>query len=231
MAGFLAHRQPDLVEWMDKEDCNPQKLHRTYQQFKTINRLLSGWKRIYKTRIRPKLAREKVNTLLDIGFGGGDIAIAITKWAKNDGFNVEILAIELDDRALEFTRKLDAPKSITFEKKHTRELIAEDRRFDFVISNHVLHHLSDEEIPRLLNESDQLARKSVIFNDIERNAVGYALFALITPLLFRDSFITVDGLISIKRSFKSEELERIIPRKWKIDQMPLFRILLTLDKP
>ncbi|MBO6795194.1 MAG: methyltransferase domain-containing protein [Balneolaceae bacterium] len=230
MEGFLAHRQQDLIEWMEKEDCDPEKLHRTYQQFKTINRLLSGWKRIYKSRIRPKLEREQINTMLDIGFGGGDIPIAITKWANRDGFDLEILAIELDDRALEFAQQLDAPKSITFEKKHAKELIAEDCRFDFVISNHVLHHLSDEEIPVLLNESDELAKKSVIFNDIERNAVGYTLFASITPLLFRDSFITVDGLISIKRSFKSEELERIIPKKWKIDQMPLFRILLTLDK-
>ena len=230
MAGFLAHRQPELVEWMDKADCDLNQLHQTYRHFRIINRLLSGWKRVYKSRIRPKLDRNKVNMMLDIGFGGGDIPIAIAEWAQRDGFNLRILAIELDDRALQFADSLNTPESITFAKKHTRDLIEEGRTFDLVISNHVLHHLSDEEIPELMNEADQLATKSVIFNDIERNTVGYSLFASITPLFFRNSFITKDGLISIKRSFKSEELEHIIPKKWKIDQMPLFRILLTLDK-
>lgn len=94
----------------------------------------------------------------------------------------------------------------------------------------MLHHLQDEEIPVLLDEAKQLTKKAVIFNDIERSVLGYGLFASITPLLFRNSFVSKDGLISIKRSFKAEELEQLVPKTWNIDQMPLFRILLTLDK-
>ncbi len=230
MPGFLSHRQPELVEWMDKADCDLKQLHQTYRHFRTVNRFVSGWKRVYKTRIRPKLERDKINTFLDIGFGGADIPIALEKWAKKDGFKINILAIELDDRALDFAKTLDVSDSIIFEKKHTRTLIDEGKTFDFVLSNHVLHHLQDEQIPVLLDEAKQLAKKAVIFNDIERSVLGYGLFASITPLLFRNSFVSKDGLISIKRSFKAEELEKLVPKTWNIDQMPLFRILLTLDK-
>lgn len=82
MPGFLSHRQPELVEWMDKADCDLKQLHQTYRHFRTVNRFLSGWKRVYKTRIRPKLERDKTNTFLDIGFGGADIPIALEQWSK-----------------------------------------------------------------------------------------------------------------------------------------------------
>jgi 2-polyprenyl-3-methyl-5-hydroxy-6-metoxy-1,4-benzoquinol methylase len=231
MGGFLKNRQPELVEWMDRPDCDLETLNNTYHQFSTINSLLSGWYRIYKTRIRPLCTdKSKTYTLLDIGFGGGDIPLKLAKWATADNINLDILAIELDDRALKFVEKLDAPTNIKFKKLHSSELIEQGKTFDFVISNHVLHHLKDEEVQNLLEEVDQLAKCRILFSDIERNAVGYALFKVITPLLFQNSFITKDGLISIQRSFTFEELEGIIPKKWKLDQMPLFRLVLTLDK-
>lgn len=228
---FLKHRDPDLVELMDRVDCDPILLENTYQHFTSINSLLSGWRRIYKTRIRPLCVDSKqVYTLLDIGFGGGDIPIKIAEWSKKNNINLEILAIELDDRAIEFAKKLAVPANVTFKKMHSQELIDAGASFDFVISNHVLHHLSDLELTTFLKDAEQLAGKRVLFSDIERNIIGYALFKLITPLLFRNSFITYDGLISIRRSFTFEELRAMIPKKWKLDQMPLFRLLLTLDK-
>ncbi len=231
MGDFLKQRQPELVEWMDRLDCDQETLNNTYQQFSTINSLLSGWRRIYKTRIRPICTdKTKTYSLLDIGFGGGDIPFKMAYWAKSDGIKLEILAIELDDRALAYVETLNAPKNIQFKKLHSSELIDEGKTFDFVISNHVLHHLKDKEVRDLLIQADQLAKRRILFNDIERNSLGYWLFKLITPLIFKKSYITKDGLISIQRSFTFEELERIIPKKWKLDQMPLFRLVLTLDK-
>ncbi len=230
MSGFLKHRQPDLVEWMDQPDCDPAKLEQTYQYFSTINFLLSGWKRIYKTQIRPKMSdKNRTYSFLDIGFGGGDIPIKIAKWAKDDGYKINILAIELDDRALQFISKIETDPDIEFKKVHTRDLLDQKRTFDFVLSNHVLHHLKDDEINILLKDAEQLANISIVFSDIERNLVGYGLFKILTPIFFKNSFITEDGLLSIRRSFKFEELQSIIPKKWNLDQMPLFRLLLTLD--
>lgn len=231
MQRFLSQREPDLIEWMDKPDCDVEILRKTYAHFRTINKLLSGWRRIYKTQIRPHCTNKSQSySLLDIGFGGGDIPLQIAKWSKADGINLNILAIELDDRALEYVRTLAVPENVQFKKLHTSELINDQRHFDFVISNHVLHHLQDSEVIELISQADSLARRTVIFSDIERNPFGYALFKTITPLIYRGSFITKDGLLSIRRSFTFEELRSIIPKKWKLDQMPLFRLLLTLDK-
>lgn len=231
MFEFLKQRQPELVEWMDRPDCDPHLLNNTYQHFTTINTFLSGWRRIYKTRIRPLCSdKTRTYTLLDIGFGGGDIPLKIAEWANNDRIELNILAIEQDDRALEFAQTLESSQNVKFKKMHTSELVDHGKTFDFVISNHVLHHLEDSDIIDLLTQAEKLASKRVLFSDIERNRIGYFLFRLITPLIFRNSFITKDGLISIQRSFTFEELEALISRKWKLDQMPLFRLVLMLDK-
>ena len=231
MLHFLKHRNPDLVEWMDRADCDLHTLNNTYRQFSSINSLFSGWRYIYKTHIRPLCKNRNITyTLLDIGFGGGDIPIKLSKWAKKDGISIQILAIELDERALDFVHRLDTPNNVQFKYMHSSELIENGITFDFVISNHVLHHLKNPDVIELMLQAEQLAKRKIIFSDIERNVFGYFLFKWITPLLFKHSYIQEDGLISIQRSFSFDELESIIPKKWTLDQMPFFRLLLTLDK-
>ena len=232
MVHSLKYRKPELVEWMDRTDCDQQILRNTYRQFSTINSILSGWRQIYKTKIKPLCTdKYKTYTLLDIGFGGGDIPIKLSKWANRDGIKLDILAIESDERALKFVKTLDIPTNVQFKKMPSSDLIRNSAIFDFVICNHVLHHLTNDEVTTLIEQTEQLAKHRIILCDIERNLIGYFLFKWITPLLFRNSYIQKDGLISIQRSFTFEELELVIPTKWKLDQMPLFRLVLTLDIP
>jgi hypothetical protein len=40
----LVHRRADLVEWMDLEDCDPQRLRNTFRRFPLVNRWISGWR-------------------------------------------------------------------------------------------------------------------------------------------------------------------------------------------
>ncbi len=231
MLHFLKHRNPDLVEWMDRADCDLHTLNNTYRQFSSINSLFSGWRNIYKTHIRPLCKNRNISyTLLDIGFGGGDIPLKIAKWAKKDGISIQILAIELDERALGFVSSVEIPINVQFKYMHSSELIENGATFDFVISNHVLHHLKNPAVIELMLQAVQLAKRKIIFSDIERNVFGYFLFKWISILFYRKSFVQKDGLISIQRSFTFDELKSIIPKKWTLDQMPFFRLLLTLDK-
>jgi len=231
MPVFLKHRNEDLVEFMDREDCDLEKLNNTYRQFSTINSLLSGWRRIYNQLIKPELTSpDRIYTFLDIGFGGGDIPLKIARWANNDGFKVEVLGIELDDRALEFVKMISTPTNVQFRKIHLIELINQGEQFDFVLSNHLLHHLNNKKISVLLQQSESLARIKVVFSDIHRSDLGYGLYSLFTRPFFRKSFITPDGLMSIRRSFTKKELEKITPEAWQVLSMPLYRLLLIRDK-
>ncbi|MBD3617601.1 MAG: methyltransferase domain-containing protein [Gracilimonas sp.] len=230
MFRFLTKRQPQLTEEMDREDCNQVLLNNTYRQFSVINRLLSQWKKVYKKELRPLMQEEKAYSLLDIGFGGGDVTVKLSEWAEQDGINLKITAIDIDRRALDYVQAEYPAKQIYWKYASSTDLVSEHKKFDFVISNHVLHHLHDNQVPLLLNEAKQLASRKVIFNDIERSSIGYVLFNLFSRLIFNNSFITKDGLTSIKRSFTFKELLAVSPSSWKVKSMFPFRLLLIHDK-
>lgn len=90
------------IEEMDRPDCDPDLLERTYAQFPLVNRYVSGWRSVYLKLVRPALPRNRTATILDIGCGGGDIALALLRWAQADGYRVKVTGIDPDPRAHDF---------------------------------------------------------------------------------------------------------------------------------
>ncbi len=231
MPVYLRHRQPELIEEMDKPDCNPDKLFRTYRHFASINSFLAGWRRIYTAYLKPQMGnRQDTYSLLDIGFGGGDIPFALSEWAQADGINLEITAIETDQRALEYVQHLPENEHVSFLNCSSSDLVKKHEQFDFVISNNLLHHLSESETSELISDSSFLAKKLVVFNDIKRSDLGFMLYHAYSRLFFRNSFVTVDGLASIKRSYTHTELAQLTTTGWRVESLYPFRLLLIHDK-
>ncbi|MFF1383292.1 class I SAM-dependent methyltransferase [Arthrobacter sp. NPDC058288] len=227
--GMLRQRDADAVEEMDRPGCDPVRLDRTYAQFSVVNRAVAGWRGIYRTHLRPILSVDRATTLLDIGCGGGDVPVLLAAWAARDRRVLEITAIDPDRRAFEFALRRQRVDGVTFRQASTAELAAEGKRYDVVISNHVLHHLDAAELPQFLGESAMLSRGSVIHNDIRRSPAAYALFyAGSWP--FRRSFIRDDGLTSIRRSYTTAELRAAAPPGWAVAPRWPFRNLLTLNR-
>lgn len=223
---FLKERKEHLTEKMDQGDCDKELLFNTYQQFHTINRLISGWQRIYKNHIRPVFKdSSKTYSLLDIGCGGGDIIRLLDQLTKRDGFDIKITGIEPDDRAIQYLSDQEWPANISFRKASSNDLIHENRIFDIVISNHLLHHLKKTELSTICKHAEKLTKKRIVFNDIERSDIGYASFKIAATPLFRNSFIVEDGLTSIKRSFRKDELQKTLPNGWKVQRQFPFRLL------
>ncbi len=224
---FLRRREPNLLEKMEDPNCDEAKLFNTYRQFVYINRAIAGWRRVYKKWLRPRFLGGR-SSLLDIGCGGGDLVSMISKWAQADGLQLSITAIEPDSRAIKYLHTRTLPENISFRQTVSSNLVAEGRNFDVVISNHLIHHLSDGEMNGLLDDSTILASKLVLHNDIRRDDFAYIGFAP-TKLMFRNSFITEDGLTSIRRSYLPTELRQVIPPGWRVIPMALFRNLLVWE--
>lgn len=223
---FLRTRDLDAVEEMDKPDCDPGKLQRTYAQFPLINAVVSGWHSNYRHRIRPLLSATRKTTLLDIGCGGGDVARSLARWAARDGLWLEVTAIDPDDRAFAFAQAQPPMPRLSFRKAFSAELVAEGAVFDVVISNHILHHLTPAQFQDLLADSTRLATAAVIHSDIVRSPAAYALFAAGTLPFFPGSYIRRDGLTSIRRSYTPVELRAIAPPYWVVAVERPYRNLL-----
>jgi 2-polyprenyl-3-methyl-5-hydroxy-6-metoxy-1,4-benzoquinol methylase len=229
MAASWRARDTEITERMDDPDCDPRALQRTYGQFRVVNALLSGWRRCYRRLIRPLLSAEAPTTLLDVGSGGGDLARAFARWAHRDGQRLRVTGIDPDQRAHDFAVRGPASPPVCFRRADTADLIAEGARFDIVTSNHVLHHLDDDGLQRLLQHSGRLADRLVLHNDLRRSRVAYAAYAVLSLPFARGSFVREDGLLSIRRSYRREELARIAPPGWQVRAERPYRLMLLLD--
>ncbi|WP_346927029.1 class I SAM-dependent methyltransferase [uncultured Arthrobacter sp.] len=226
---LLRERAAHAVEEMDLPGCDPDKLDRTYAQFALVNRAVSGWRGIYLSQLRPRLRRGNPATLLDIGCGGGDVPVMLSRWAARDGFRLEITAIDPDPRASRFAAERHQDVGVTFRQATAADLLAEGSSFDVVVSNHVLHHLAENELPVFLAESARLCHGTVIHNDLRRSPAAYALF-FAGALPFTGSYIRQDGLTSIRRSYTAAELQAAAPPGWNVRRRTPFRNLLILDR-
>jgi 2-polyprenyl-3-methyl-5-hydroxy-6-metoxy-1,4-benzoquinol methylase len=223
----LTHRETAAVELMDDPGCDLRLLERTYGQFRVVNRLVSGWRRLYVTTLRPVLAATSAPTLLDVGFGGGDIPRRLAAWAHRDGIDLAVTAIDPDARAATYVQR--GPRGpVEFRRATSTDLVAEGRSFDVVVSNHLLHHLDPAALQSLLADSEQLARRLAVHNDLRRSALAHHAYAVATRPLAGSSFLHADGLLSIRRSYRPHELVGVRPG-WSVRAAPPFRLLLQHD--
>ena len=227
---ILHGRDPAAPEMMESPDCDPVKLRNTYRQFRYINALLSRSRAVYRRWLRPAMTEDgRRYTLLDIGFGGGDIPLKFTQWAARDGHELHVTGIEIDERALEYVDGLSWPETLTFRLASTTELAAAGERYDFVVSNHLLHHLAADAFGSTLAEAAALSRRLSLMVDLQRSDVAWAVFGAATWPFFRDSYIRADGLASLRRSYTHRELAAIAPPGWTVERLFPFRQVLVYD--
>ncbi|MEI6211950.1 MAG: methyltransferase domain-containing protein [bacterium] len=212
MTAFDFSCRARLVEEMDKPDCSGERLCRTLAQFETINRLVSRCRSVLRQRILSDLARDvsRTHRLVDLGAGGCDIDRWLIDCCRRRRWKLQITAVEHDPRVMQYARAAnrDYPE-IQFCEADVLDARNLDGA-DYVFSNHLLHHLPDEQCVALLRLLDRVAPRVYLLCDIRRSPTAYKLFSCLAPLLFRRSFIAPDGLVSIRRSFTLPEAHALL---------------------
>jgi len=230
----LARRDVDARERMDDPACDPATLARTYERFALVNAIVSGQRSVYRRWIRPRL-RTRPLRILDVGTGGADLPRRLLRWTARDRADVRITAIDPDPRAAAFARRALHGTPVEVRSVSTAEIRAAGERFDAVLSNHVLHHLTDAEVTSILDDTSSLVAPGgvAVHADLARSRIAYAAFAAATwPLqstLLRGTYIRPDGLTSIRRSRTARELAALAPPGWRVRRRLPARIELVWD--
>jgi ubiquinone/menaquinone biosynthesis C-methylase UbiE len=85
-----------------------------------------------------------------------------------------------------------------------------DASFEVVVASQMTHHFfEDEQIVQHLREAWRVARRAILFTDLHRGLLPYALLRILFflrryPKHFRD-----DALLSIRRGFRPNELQSL----------------------
>lgn len=206
-------RNTVLRELMDDPDCNSVKLQRTYRQFGIVNRLVASWNRIITQELLERVAErnggQRSLTLLDIGCGLLDNALAVRRHAARLGFDLHITGIDPNPVAASMILARPLPVDAAFEQCYLHELTRQGKQFDLVISNHLMHHLSDEENLALFKDIETVTRGAALMNDLRRSPVSWAAYGLVTLPVRWYSFLSIDGMRSIQRSYTPDELTHL----------------------
>lgn len=152
-------------------------------------------------------------TVLDLGCGSGDILVWMAKQARKLGIPMRFVGADPDPQALEVARSLGRGfpeiEWIDLDSSGIEAYVAKHGRFDWIISNHVLHHLSEADAEEFLRKANAAAKRGIVINDIRRSALGYLGYRVYAALFARRSLARYDGSLSVLRSLNLRELERI----------------------
>jgi 2-polyprenyl-3-methyl-5-hydroxy-6-metoxy-1,4-benzoquinol methylase len=203
----------DQNEIMDGGDIDPKTAQRTLAQFKLINFLLSRSRKLMKAILIPHMlqAGGKKLTLLDIGAGGGDIALWFANLCRAHAIDIKILCLDHDPQVVEFaSKRLHHCKCVSVRHGSAHEIEALDETIDYIFANHFLHHLSSREIPQFIEKVYTKARRGFLINDLVRSRLAYLGFTLLAGIFFHGSYHLHDGRLSIRKGFRLPELKEMV---------------------
>ncbi|MBC7963584.1 MAG: methyltransferase domain-containing protein [Steroidobacteraceae bacterium] len=212
----MQQRNTTDKEKLELAEVDLHRLRRTIRQFKLINLLLSGSRRLLCQHFFSVMEQEPLRryTLLDVGAGGCDIAVWAAREARRRGLKLNITALDNDKNSLPMAYQAirDYPE-ISIVEGDALEL-SRLGSFDFVFSNHFLHHLEWDEIRLFLDSIMARTRIAFVMNDLKRSQWAYLGFTIFSGILTRGSYHFHDGRLSIRRAFLPEEFRSFLQKNF-----------------
>lgn len=197
------------VEKLDLPGVPGAVVRRSLADVALANSLFGGTRAVL-AELRPIIAAsgDRTLTLLDVGTGAGDIAVAARRYAKKRGASIVTVGADTCVAlASAAAQRLDMSVAAD-----ALALPFPDRSIDVVVCSQLLHHFSEREIASVLRELHRVARVRVIVSDLRRSwfaAAGIWLASF--PLRFHP-ISRHDGVLSVLRGFTAPELGAHIVR-------------------
>ncbi|WP_242661165.1 methyltransferase domain-containing protein [Flavobacterium johnsoniae] len=198
------------TEIMDDFSLKGEELRAALDQIARINQLLGGNNLTLHgiKRLLKQTDTSKTITVADIGCGNGDMLRMLAKFGKKSNLKLKLIGVDANDFTINYARKLSNEYS-NIEYKCV-DIFSEDfktLKYDIVLCTLTLHHFSNEEILNIITTFNKNAETGIIINDLHRSKIAYRLFELICFLFNLKKMSREDGLVSILRGFKKNELE------------------------
>jgi 2-polyprenyl-3-methyl-5-hydroxy-6-metoxy-1,4-benzoquinol methylase len=192
---------------MDDPALPPEIYHRVLRDLGRVNR----WTLAARPTLgflRRALGDARSFTLLDVGFGEGDMLRVIAGWARRRGIEAELTGVDLNEKSVGAARAATRPEfGIRFEAGDYRD---SQGPFDFIVSSLVAHHMSDEQLVAFVRHMEAHARRGWLVNDLHRHRLAYTGYPVLARLLRVHRIVREDGRLSIARSFRPCEWEAIL---------------------
>jgi SAM-dependent methyltransferase len=211
MARSFAERSHE-TELMDTESVSLEDYRACLKDLATVNAVtlthgpILKWLDYATQSLKPN---ERV-TVLDVGYGYGDLLRRIHAWSRRKGRAVDLVGVDLNPMSEPIARAATpADVSIDYRTGNVFDFKPE-RPIDFVLSSQTTHHMSDEELATFIRWMEDVAARGWFIADLHRHPVPFYFFQLLSRAARWHRFVQHDGPVSIARSFRREDWERIL---------------------
>lgn len=207
---MLRERSYEL-EHLDKGDYTPEEYEGCLVELRRVNKWL-GDARALKGALVPEIEGAGLGSfsLLDVGAGSGELLRVVAREARVRGWRARLVGLELNERSaraiLEESHEFDDIGAVRGDAFH---LPFADDAFDYVICSLFTHHFRDAGVVAILREFRRVARRRLFVIDLHRHALAYFLYTTAGRLFLHNRLIREDGALSIRRSFRADELRRL----------------------
>ncbi|GAB3018522.1 hypothetical protein GCM10027185_14190 [Spirosoma pulveris] len=196
-------------EYLDDFSLEGDELRDALDKIAIINQWLGG-NRVTIDGIRELLKnqpKDRTFSIVDIGCGNGDMCRAVVDFAKQEGIRVDVLGIDANAYTVNHARASStAYPTIRYDTQNIFDEQFALVDYDIALCTLTLHHFGDQEILYLMGLLAQQSKLGVVINDLQRSALAYRLFQLICFVFRLNKLSREDGLTSILRGFKKQEL-------------------------
>ncbi len=207
----LKQRSPEK-EIMDLEIRGYDETAAAYRFIRNVNRYLFGTRVIlsHLDQYSRRWDKAALIRILDVATGASDIPQAIAEWARRRGFQIQIVALDINPQVMIFAKKeITGYPEITLVRGSVFDLPFRPETFDYVISSMFFHHLTDEEVVKVLRIFDRFAKRGVVVNDLVRNLRAYLWIHLFARLT-KNEMIRNDAPLSVLRGYRQAEVKDLI---------------------
>ena len=214
-----------------------EMLGKALKNISSINNWLGGNKATIIAINELLSEEENVNRpwkIIDIGCGSGDTCRLLSNHYKKRNIACEIVGIDANAYTIQYAQ--DHSKdydNINYRVMNIQSKELDSLEYDIAVSTLTLHHFNDTELENLLQRLVLNAKKGIVINDLHRNRWAYYLFKVLGVITGMHPMNKEDGLISILRGFKRNEIE-LYSRKLNISNYNIqwrwaFRYIWTMN--
>lgn len=199
----------DEPEIMDDFALEGEDLRDALDKIAKINQLLGGNKLTLRgvQSLLTSISKSQKITIVDVGCGNGDMLRTISDFALENDYKFELIGIDANAFTINHARKLSkCYPDITYKYQDIFGQHFVELKYDIVLCTLTLHHFKEEEINKLLTVFNANSNIGIVINDLHRSIIAYRLFQLICIVFQLNKMSREDGLISILRGFKRNEL-------------------------
>jgi 2-polyprenyl-3-methyl-5-hydroxy-6-metoxy-1,4-benzoquinol methylase len=227
----------DDPEIMDDFNIKGDVLKDALDKIARINHLLGGNKLTLSgvKKLLRKVSGQNLIKIVDVGCGNGDMLRRLADYGLQKNLNLELIGVDANTFTIDYAAALSSGyENINYTCEDIFSKSFSELKYDIVLCTLTLHHFKKDEILSLLDTFYGNAKLGFVINDLHRNVLAYRLFQALCFVFRLNEMSRKDGLTSILRGFKKQELidfsKKLKFKKYSIEWKWAFRYQWIVEK-